>query len=57
LALTVVNQRFGTAFEIPEVVKCSDGHHRRAIYSLAAYLADYPEQVLLSSIVQGWCPW
>lgn len=40
----------------PEVRRCPDGHFRRAVYALAAYIADYPEQVLLSCIVQGWCP-
>ncbi|KAL0957424.1 hypothetical protein HGRIS_014901 [Hohenbuehelia grisea] len=41
---------------IPEVVLCPDGHFRRAIYSLGPYIADYPEQVWLAAIVQGWCP-
>ncbi|KAK1222162.1 hypothetical protein PQX77_015008 [Marasmius sp. AFHP31] len=41
---------------IPEVVECPDGHFRRAIYELGPYIADYPEQVWLSGIVQGWCP-
>jgi hypothetical protein len=41
--------------EIPELTKCHDKVYRRVIYSLAAYIADYPEQVLLASIVQGWC--
>jgi len=40
----------------PEVQQCPDGHFRRVVYTLAAYIADYPEQVLLSCIVQGWCP-
>ncbi|KAH9161473.1 hypothetical protein EDB89DRAFT_1913859 [Lactarius sanguifluus] len=40
----------------PEVVKCPDGHFRRAIYGLGPYIADYLEQVWLSGIVQGWCP-
>lgn len=40
----------------PEVVKCPDGHFRRAVYGLGPYIADYPEQVWLSGIVQGWCP-
>lgn len=39
-----------------EVLRCADGHFRRAIFDLAAYIADYPEQVLLTSIVSGWCP-
>ena len=40
----------------PEVVRCSDDYFRQAIYSLATYIADYPEQALLTCIVQGWCP-
>lgn len=38
------------------VVRCPDGRFRRAIYDLAVYIADYPEQCLLCSIVQDWCP-
>jgi len=39
----------------PEVAKFPDGHFRRMIQGLGPYIADYPEQVLLSCIVQGWC--
>lgn len=39
----------------PEVVKFPDGHFRKAIWSLASIIADYPEQVLYTCIVQGWC--
>ena len=39
----------------PDVVKCPDGHYRRAIYTLGPYIADYPEQVLLATVVSGWC--
>ena len=42
--------------EKPEVVRYGDGHYRRTIYGLGPYIADYPEQVLLACIVQGWCP-
>ena len=42
--------------EKPEVVECSDGHYRRAIWGLGPYSGDYPEQVLLTCVVQGWCP-
>ena len=41
---------------VPEVVRCSDGHFQHAIYGLGPYIADYPEQVLLTCVVQGWCP-
>ncbi|KAH9028665.1 hypothetical protein EDB85DRAFT_1867717 [Lactarius pseudohatsudake] len=40
----------------PEIVKCPDGQFRRAIYGLGPYIADYPEQVWLTGIVQDWCP-
>ncbi|KAF5338761.1 hypothetical protein D9611_013338 [Ephemerocybe angulata] len=40
----------------PEIVRCPDGHFRRAVYSIGPVIADYPEQVWLSGIVQGWCP-
>ncbi|KAJ6582258.1 hypothetical protein B0H19DRAFT_1207698 [Mycena capillaripes] len=39
-----------------EVVLFGDGHYRRVIYGLGPYIADYPEQVLLTCVVQGWCP-
>ncbi|KAI6164204.1 hypothetical protein EDD17DRAFT_1775610 [Pisolithus thermaeus] len=40
----------------PEVQQCPDGHFRCTAYALAAYIAEYPEQVLLSCLIQGWCP-
>ncbi|KAI0075240.1 hypothetical protein K474DRAFT_1685420 [Panus rudis PR-1116 ss-1] len=39
-----------------DIVICPDGYHRRAIYGFGPYIADYPEQVLLTLVVQGWCP-
>ena len=42
--------------EKPKVVRCADGHFRRAILSLGPYIADYPEQVWLSGVVSNWCP-
>ena len=40
----------------PEVTRCPDGHFRHVIYTLGPYIADYPEQALLTGIVAGWCP-
>lgn len=40
----------------PELVLCPDGHYRKAIYEIGPFIADYPEQVVLAGIVQGWCP-
>ncbi|KAF7982136.1 hypothetical protein HWV62_29873 [Athelia sp. TMB] len=39
----------------PIVMLCTDGHFRRAIFSLGPYIADYPEQCMLALVVQGWC--
>ncbi|KAJ7629896.1 hypothetical protein B0H17DRAFT_1164262 [Mycena rosella] len=41
---------------IAEIVRCPDGHFCRVIYGLGPYIANYPEQVWLACIVQGWCP-
>ncbi|KAJ8455013.1 hypothetical protein ONZ51_g12691 [Trametes cubensis] len=42
--------------ETPDIVLCGDGRYRKVLYSIGPYIADYPEQALLASIVQGWCP-
>ncbi|PSR88458.1 hypothetical protein PHLCEN_2v5138 [Hermanssonia centrifuga] len=39
----------------PDVVRCPDGHFRRAIYGLGPYIANYIEQILATNTVQGWC--
>ncbi|KAF7288608.1 C2H2-type domain-containing protein [Mycena indigotica] len=41
---------------VPVVRRCPDGHFRRVIYDFGPFIADYPEQVQLAGIVQGWCP-
>lgn len=40
----------------PRITRCCDGRFHRVIYGVGPYIADYPEQVLLACIVQGWCP-
>ncbi|KAJ7911399.1 hypothetical protein B0H13DRAFT_1614643, partial [Mycena leptocephala] len=40
----------------PRVTRCADGHFRGVVYELGPYIAYYPEQALLTCIVQGWCP-
>lgn len=42
--------------EKPKVIECADGHYRRVIWGLGPYIGDYPEQTLLTCVVQGWCP-
>jgi len=40
----------------PEVIQCPNRHFCCAIFSIGPYIADYPEQVWLTVIVNGWCP-
>jgi hypothetical protein len=54
--LTYVYSPLKPAMTVPKVVQCPDGHFRRAVYSIGPYIADYPEQVWLTGIVQNWCP-
>ncbi|TFK60533.1 hypothetical protein BDN72DRAFT_939822 [Pluteus cervinus] len=42
--------------EEAKVTLCGDGHYRRVIYGIGPYIADYPEQCVLASVVSGWCP-
>lgn len=39
----------------PVVRLCPDGHYRRVIFDFGPVIADYPEQVMLAGIIQGWC--
>ncbi|KAI9441550.1 hypothetical protein H4582DRAFT_2110388 [Lactarius indigo] len=39
----------------PVVRRCPDGHYRRVVYNIGPFIADYPEQVMLAGVVQGWC--
>jgi hypothetical protein len=44
-----------SVMEEPEIVQCPDRNYRRAIWGFGPYIGDYPEQILLACIVQGWC--
>ncbi|KAJ3998883.1 hypothetical protein F5050DRAFT_1566185 [Lentinula boryana] len=54
-SIAAILQPLRPGMERPVVRQCPDGHFQRIIYDLAAFIADYPEQVYLSGIVQGWC--
>ncbi|KAJ6576363.1 hypothetical protein B0H10DRAFT_2345165 [Mycena sp. CBHHK59/15] len=54
-SLAHILQSLKPGMTVPEVTLFADGHYRRAIYGLGPYIADYPEQVLLACVVQGWC--
>ncbi|KAG1766610.1 hypothetical protein EV702DRAFT_980766 [Suillus placidus] len=38
-----------------DVAHFPDGHFRRIVYGLGPYIADYPEQLILSGVMQNWC--
>ncbi|PBK68348.1 hypothetical protein ARMSODRAFT_988806 [Armillaria solidipes] len=54
-SIAAIFQSIKPAMTMPVVRRCPDGHYRRVIYDFAAFIADYPEQVYLSSIIGGWC--
>ena len=54
-SLRHILQSLKLGMTVPEVTLFADGHYRRVIYGLGPYIADYPEQVLLACVVQGWC--
>ena len=43
------------AMEVLKVAQFPDGHLCWAIYSIGPYISDYPEQAILTCIVQDWC--
>ena len=45
----------GAAMTIPETILFGNQYCQHVIYALAAYIADYEEQVLLLCIVHNWC--
>ncbi|OBZ69605.1 hypothetical protein A0H81_10321 [Grifola frondosa] len=55
-SLNHILQPLRPGMTVPEITLCADGHYRWMVYGLGPYIADYPEQVLLACIVQGWCP-
>ncbi|KAF8951457.1 hypothetical protein BDZ97DRAFT_1910010 [Flammula alnicola] len=55
-SISAVLSSLKPAMSTPVVRRCPDGHFRRVIFDIGPFIADYPEQVMLSGIVQGWCP-
>ncbi|KAH6884299.1 hypothetical protein BKA70DRAFT_1468570 [Coprinopsis sp. MPI-PUGE-AT-0042] len=55
-SISAIFSRVKSSMITPVLRRCPDGHYRRVIYNFAAFIADYPEQVMLAGIVQGWCP-
>ncbi|KII89352.1 hypothetical protein PLICRDRAFT_109924 [Plicaturopsis crispa FD-325 SS-3] len=55
-SVSAILQALKPGMTTAEVFRFPDGHFRRVIFGLGPYIADYPEQVLLAGVVQGWCP-
>ncbi|KAN0138098.1 hypothetical protein V8E53_003987 [Lactarius tabidus] len=55
-SISAVLESLHRGMDAPVVCRCPDGHYRRVIYDIGPFIADYPEQVMLSGVVQGWCP-
>jgi hypothetical protein len=54
-AMTRILASVKAGMTMPQLMKCPDRHFRRIIFGIGPYIADYPEQVLISGIVQNWC--
>ena len=54
-SLSKIFSSLRSVMEQSEIVLCPDRNYRHAIWGLGPYIGDYPEQVLLACIVQGWC--
>ncbi|KIJ58801.1 hypothetical protein HYDPIDRAFT_101977, partial [Hydnomerulius pinastri MD-312] len=54
-AMTRILASLKAGMTTPQLMKCPDRHFRHIVFSIGPYIADYPEQVLISGIVQNWC--
>jgi len=54
-SISAIHQPLKYAMTKPVICRCPDGHYRHIMYDLGPFIADYPEQVMLAGIVQGWC--
>jgi hypothetical protein len=54
--LEAILEPLRTGMSTPHLLRCPDGHLRTALFAIGPFIADYPEQVDLAAIVQGWCP-
>ncbi|KIO03349.1 hypothetical protein M404DRAFT_145739 [Pisolithus tinctorius Marx 270] len=55
-SLTCILNSLHPTMKVPKVIQFGNGYYWHVIYGLAAYIADYEEQVLLSCIMHNWCP-
>jgi hypothetical protein len=55
-SITAILEPLRPGMKTPHTLRTPDGHYRRALFEIGPFIADYPEQVLVSGVVQSWCP-
>jgi hypothetical protein len=53
--LARISEPLRAHMEKPDITRCPDGHFQCVIFGIGPWIADYPEQVWLSGVVQNWC--
>ncbi|KAI6136006.1 hypothetical protein F5141DRAFT_1208383 [Pisolithus sp. B1] len=54
-AMTRIFSTLKDGMTVPQLMKCPDHHFCHVIFGINPYIADYPEQVPISRIIQNWC--
>ncbi|KAI6101179.1 hypothetical protein F5141DRAFT_1065946 [Pisolithus sp. B1] len=54
-AMTRIFSSLKDRMTTPQLMKCPNHHFCHVIFGISPYIADYPEQVLVSGILQNWC--
>ncbi|KAH9174065.1 hypothetical protein EDB89DRAFT_2113711 [Lactarius sanguifluus] len=54
-SISAILESLRPAMTTPVVRRCPDGHYRRVVFDIGPFIADYPEQIMLAGVVQGWC--
>ncbi|KAH9008005.1 hypothetical protein EDB84DRAFT_1591273 [Lactarius hengduanensis] len=54
-SISAILESLRPAMTTPVVRRCPDGHYRRVVFNIGPFIADYPEQIMLAGVVQGWC--
>ena len=54
-SIAAVFKSMKDSMQKPVVRQCPDGHFHRTIFGFGPFIVDYPEQVVLAGIIQGWC--
>ncbi|KAJ3571178.1 hypothetical protein NP233_g3927 [Leucocoprinus birnbaumii] len=54
-SLSVILCSLKPFMETPKLTPCGHGYYHRILYGIGPYIADYPEQCLLTGVTNGWC--